>query len=215
MIDYQLPHPLHMQPIANPFAGDWDIDQVFQMEMRCGQQPELAHQFAYGYYDNVQNNFIIELQGNGEKKYYTANGTATLRSLLDLVYGVNAAYEFTQKAVLVGEPLPQDDNDVLALFLEDLAISSMDVTIWGGNFDEEALAQAPQEQEQQHWAQGHAPPPPIVIPQPPPQEEFDEPAEEQVQQPPAIEQPLLLPPIGQLGLYDEDPLSDEEEGPIS
>jgi hypothetical protein len=92
----------------------------------------------------------------------------------------------------------------------------MDVTIWGGNFEDVA---APAVAEQQpavaapQWAPGIVPPPPLVIP-PFPQEEFDEPAEEeQVQQQPAIEQPL--PPIGQLGLYDEDPLSDEEDGPIS
>ena len=244
MIDYLAPQPLNMQPIASPFVGDWNIDQVFQMEMCCGQQPNAAHQFAYGYYDNVQNNFVLQLTGNGEDKFYTANGQATLRYLLDLVYGANAAYEFTQKFVTEGNPLPEDDNVLLDLFLEDLYHASIDVTVWGGNFNEEALAQA--QAQAQHWAQGHAPPPPIVIPQLPPlpsQEEFnDEPVEEQpvIEQPlqlpqalpvlpmpplPPIEQPLLqaLPPIEQPGLYydndplsdNEDPVSDEEDGPIS
>lgn len=63
-----------MRPIDAPFVGDWDIDQVFQLSVG----DDLA--FAFGYYDQIQQQFIVQVGQGGI--YYAVGGNFTLRQLL-------------------------------------------------------------------------------------------------------------------------------------
>ena len=63
-----------MRPIDAPFVGDWDIDQVFQLVVG----DNLA--FAFGYYDQIQQQFIVQIGQGG--LYFAVGGDFTLRQLL-------------------------------------------------------------------------------------------------------------------------------------
>jgi hypothetical protein len=63
-----------MRPIDSPFVGDWDIDQVFQLSVGA----DLA--FAFGYYDQIQQEFIVQVGQGGP--YFAVGGNFTLRQIL-------------------------------------------------------------------------------------------------------------------------------------
>jgi hypothetical protein len=63
-----------MRPIDAPFVGDWDIDQVFQLAVGGDRA------FAFGYYDQIQQQLIVQV-GRGAA-YFAVDANFTLRQLL-------------------------------------------------------------------------------------------------------------------------------------
>ena len=63
-----------MRPIDPPFVGDWDIDQVFQLSVGDHRA------YAFGYYDQIQEQFVIQVGQGGP--YYAVRGNFTLRQVL-------------------------------------------------------------------------------------------------------------------------------------
>jgi hypothetical protein len=64
-----------MRPIDNPFVGDWDIDQVFQLSVGDGQA------FAFGFFDQIQQQFVVQV-GQGAP-CFAVGDNFTLRQLLE------------------------------------------------------------------------------------------------------------------------------------
>jgi len=64
-----------MLPIDPPFVGDWDINQVFQLTVGGNEA------FAYGSYDLIQEQFIVQIGQGGP--FFTVAGNFTLGHLLN------------------------------------------------------------------------------------------------------------------------------------
>ena len=64
-----------MRPIDVPFVGDWDIDQVFQLAVGGNEA------LAYGSYDLIQDQFIIQIGQDGP--FFAVADNFTLGHLLN------------------------------------------------------------------------------------------------------------------------------------
>jgi hypothetical protein len=64
-----------MRPIDNPFVGDWDIDQVFQLSVGGDQA------YAFGSYDRIQQEFFVQVGRGGP--CFAVGANFTLRQLLE------------------------------------------------------------------------------------------------------------------------------------
>ncbi len=62
-----------MIPIPNPFVGDWRIDQIFQLRVN-------EFWFAYGYYDIIQDEYIVQIGQDGQ--HYVVPANFTLRDAI-------------------------------------------------------------------------------------------------------------------------------------
>lgn len=79
-----------MRPINNPFVGDWDIDQVFQLSVGEDQA------YAFGFFDQIQQEFIVQVGQGG--LYFAVGANFTLKQLLtDIRVDLNDPH-FTEAA---------------------------------------------------------------------------------------------------------------------
>lgn len=71
------PHVQQMVPIPNPYVGEWDIDQVFQLRIRLPHQDA----FVFGYYDRIQQQHIIQI-GRGGGGFFAVGANFNLREAI-------------------------------------------------------------------------------------------------------------------------------------
>ncbi len=117
-----------MRPIDNPFVGDWNVDQVFQLSVNDGRG------YAFGYFDQIQQEFVVQIGQGGP--YFAIGANFTLRQLLaQMRFDLNDA-RFTQAAWMGrddGErpPMPALDD---AQAILDLDIQALQHPVFAASF---------------------------------------------------------------------------------
>jgi hypothetical protein len=124
------PNNFRMTPIANPFTEEnWDIDQVFQMSVFEDDKEN----FAFGFYDNRQNNHVIQLGQGNAANYFTVPDATSLGQIIRHITPDGDSWRFTEVSWAggAGAPLPaaNEEADLLALrlnYIKDNGAASFD-----------------------------------------------------------------------------------------